>query len=165
MPQARARAPKRNVSFPLALALFALAALLFVYAVLAASTSNSITNVTVESGAYADEASAALIGAQALKGEALVEEFNCIACHVLGDNRIAPRFQGLADRAGARRPALSAEQYLFESIVDPGAFLVEGYKNAMPANYARRLAREEIGHIIAYLMTLGGGAVEPEPTN
>lgn len=157
MPVAEARAPKRNVSLLLALALFALAALLFVYAFLAASTSSSITNATAESGRYADEASAALIGAGASEGETLIEEFNCIACHVLGDNSIAPRFQGLADRAGDRRPALSAEQYLFESIVDPGAFLVEGYANAMPANYAERLGREEIGHIIAYLRTLGGG--------
>ena len=87
-------------------------------------------------GAYSDEASEALIGARASEGAALVEEYNCIACHVLGDSRIAPRFQGVADRAGARRPVLSAAQYLFESIVDPGAFLVEGYNNAMPANYA-----------------------------
>lgn len=157
MSESEAKAPKSHLSFISAIALFAIAALLFVYAVLAASTSSSVNHTTAESGSYGDEAAAALLSAQASEGAALVEEYNCIACHVLGDNRIAPRFQGIADRAGARRPALSAEQYLFESIVDPGAFLVEGYANAMPANYARRLARAEIGHIIAYLMTLGGG--------
>ena len=157
MPRARARAPKRNVSLLLALALFTLAALLLIYGFVAASRSSSDTISTARPGVYAVDAAAALTDAQAHKGKALVEEFNCVVCHVLGDNHIAPRFQGLADRAGARRPALSAEQYLFESIVDPGAFLVEGYANAMPANYAGRLGREEIGHIIAYLMTLGGG--------
>ena len=165
MPQARARAPKRNVSLLLALALFTLVALLFVYTFLAASTSNPDTIATARPGAYAVDAADALTGAQAREGAALLEEYNCVACHVLGDSRIAPRFAAIADRAGARRPAFSAEQYLFESIVDPGAFLVEGYANAMPANYALRLARKEIGHIIAYLMTLGGGAAEPEPAN
>lgn len=165
MPQARASAPQRNVSLLFALCLFTLAALLFAFAVLAASTSSSVTNATARPDAYADEAADALMGAQAREGAALVEEYSCVACHVLGDSRIAPRFQGLADRADARRPALSAEQYLFESIVAPGAFLVEGYANAMPANYAKRLAREEIGHIIAYLMTLSEGATKPQPGN
>ena len=65
---------------------------------------------------------------------------------------MAPRFDGIADCAGNRRANLPAAQYLFESIVHPGAYLVESYANAMPGNYADRLSNEEIGHIIAYLL-------------
>lgn len=154
MPEAGSRGSKRNVAFICAIALFALTVALFVFAVLAASAPGAVSHSTAIPGAFADDVLAALDGALAEEGDALVAQYGCIACHVLGDRRIAPRFAGIANRAGARRPPLSAEQYLFESIVDPGLFRVEAYANAMPANYADRLSREEIGHIIAFLLTL-----------
>ena len=68
-------------------------------------------------------------------------------------------FVGVADRAATRRPPLTAAQYLYESIISPGAYLVEGYANAMPANFAGRLTQAEIGRIIAYLLSTPGGII------
>lgn len=96
----------------------------------------------------------ALEDASAAQGEALVVEYACSVCHITGGGRVAPPFAGLADRAASRRPQLSARQYLLESIVQPGDYLVAGYANAMPGNFANRLSQAEIAHIIAYLLTL-----------
>ena len=103
---------------------------------------------------YADEADAALEGALAEAGKRLIDEHTCAVCHVAGAGRVAPGFAGIAARAAWRRPPLSAARYLYESIVAPGAFLAEDYANAMPANFAQRLSPAEIGHIVAYLMSL-----------
>ncbi len=100
----------------------------------------------------------ALQDASATRGGALIVEYACSVCHIAGGGRVAPPFAGLADRAASRRPHLSAGQYLFESIVQPGDYLVAGYANAMPGNYAKRLSQAEIGHIIAYLLTLSAAA-------
>ena len=35
----------------------------------------------------------------------------------------------------------------------PGAYVLEGYANSMPNHYSQRLSQQEIGHIIAYLLT------------
>jgi hypothetical protein len=49
----------------------------------------------------------------------------------------------------------TAEDYLYESILDPNKFLVEGYNpGAMQQNFASVLTSEEITHVLAYLLTL-----------
>lgn len=105
---------------------------------------------------YADEVSAALAGAEAEIGRELVVTYDCGACHLAGDGSNSPLFTGIAELAADRRPPLSAEQYLYEAILYPGAHLVAGYTNAMPNNYDARLSQEEVGHIIAYLLTFKG---------
>ena len=103
----------------------------------------------------------ALQDASATRGEALIVEYACSVCHIAGGDRVAPPFAGIADRAASRRPHLSAGQYLFESIVQPGDYLVAGYANAMPGNFANRLSQADIGHIIAYLLTLSAADSSP----
>ena len=103
----------------------------------------------------------ALQDASATRGEALIVEYACSVCHIAGGDRVAPPFAGIADRAASRRPHLSADQYLFESIVQPGDYLVAGYANAMPGNFANRLSQADIGHIIAYLLTLSAAGDSP----
>lgn len=89
-------------------------------------------------------------------GAALVETYGCVACHRIGvRSKIAPAFEGLAARAGTQHPPLSAAAYLYESITNPLAFTVEGYNPAMPQNFKDRLTPDEIGDIIAYLLTPG----------
>lgn len=97
--------------------------------------------------------SQAMAGADASRGAELSAGQDCGLCHLEGDGSLAPLFTGLADLAPQRRPPLSAEQYLYEAIVNPAAHLVAGYSNAMPNNYGERLSQSEIGHIIAYLLT------------
>ena len=104
-------------------------------------------------GKFHAELETALAGADEYRGAELSEAYECELCHWRGDGSTAPLYDGLADVAGQRRENYSAEQYLYEAIVYPAAHLVEGYTDAMPANYGERLTTEEIGHIIAYLLT------------
>lgn len=43
------------------------------------------------------------------------------------------------------------EQYIVESIVNPGAYLVPGYSNAMPADFGQRIDIQMLADIIAYI--------------
>jgi len=121
---------------------------------LAISASSSSDSAPIDSGSYADALNTALTGADAAIGERLIKETDCAACHLTGDGSTAPRFAGLASVAGARRPPLKAGQYLYEAIVFPAAHLVDGYANAMPNDYGERFSLADLGHMIAYLLTL-----------
>lgn len=138
----------------LAVAGFALLLALLVSATLSSSGG------AIDGASYADELRAALAGADAAIGERLIAETDCATCHLTGEGRTAPLFDGLASVAGERRSPLSAEQYLYEAIVFPGAHLLDGYANAMPNDYGQRFSRADIGHMIAYLLTLTGEGVD-----
>jgi mono/diheme cytochrome c family protein len=90
----------------------------------------------------------------AANGEALVTgALGCAACHIIGaENGIAPPFAGIADVAEDIHPTLSATAYLYESIINPAAFIVEGFQNAMPANYPERMTDQQVADVLAYLL-------------
>ena len=145
----------------LTIALLIMVTIVFAVAFVVTSGPESTSLSAVDAQSYATEVEAALAGASAAEGEALVEAFHCSACHILGEGRVAPLFNGIADRAANRRPPLSAAQYLYESIISPGAYLADDYANAMPANFADRLTQAEIGHIIAFLLSAPGDVHDP----
>ncbi len=138
-----------------AIAVFVTAAFVLILALEISDTSSPATGAA-DSGAYAEALAAALAGADAASGERLIAENDCASCHLTGGGQTAPLFDGLASVAGARRPPLSAEQYLYEAIVLPAAHLVAGYANAMPNNYGERFSLTDIGHMIAHLLSLTG---------
>ncbi|MCZ6461964.1 MAG: cytochrome c [Actinobacteria bacterium] len=86
-------------------------------------------------------------------------ENGCQACHSLDGSEqtvgpeIAPTWQGISGRAGDRVPGLSAEEYLRESIVDPAAYIVEGYSDTMPKGFKVLLSDEDIDGLVAFLLT------------
>ncbi len=88
----------------------------------------------------------------------------CHTCHSIGTSGSAtrgPNQEGLAARAEerAKEAGLSSGlEYLVESIVNPAAFVVEGYDNIMPKVYDApiMLNREQIQAVLTYLQTLGG---------
>lgn len=145
--------PARAASIPV-VAGIALLALIIFAAVLVALLSNSQPGAgEINAQSYAEEVAAALANADSEIGGDLVYELECNLCHLRGDGSQSPLFYGLADIAAERRPPLSAEQYLYEATLYPGLHLVEGYSNSMPDNYDDRLTRQQVGHIIAYLLT------------
>lgn len=87
----------------------------------------------------------------------------CVACHgaVAG---VGPALTGMAERAATRIAGVPAEEYLYRSIVEPGAYVVEGYANLMPANYAQELSEAELQGLVAYILAEGGAAEAPAPT-
>ena len=153
MPQTNTKPKQTQAALILTIALLAAVAFVFVITlVISSATDTDASSVNQQS--YAAEAAAALEGSRPSAGAALIEDHACAACHVLGNGAVAPLFDGIADRAAQQRPPLSAEQYLYEAIVYPAAYILKPYANAMPNDYDLRLSQQEIGHIIAYLMTL-----------
>jgi len=128
----------------------------FVFAIAFVISSSSANDApeTVTEDTYLAEVNSALEGADPAIGEQLTNDQICVVCHVQGNTTIAPHFTGIANRAGDRHPPLGAEQYLYESIMYPANYVVEDYAASMPNDYHDKLTQQEIGHIIAYLMTL-----------
>ncbi|GJQ58309.1 MAG: hypothetical protein D8M57_05725 [Candidatus Scalindua sp. AMX11] len=93
-------------------------------------------------------------------------EGQCSTCHSIGTSGSAtrgPNQEGLAARAEERakeRGLTSGLEYLIESIVNPGEYVVDGFDNIMPKVYDAPilLDREQIMAVISYLQTLGGEA-------
>jgi len=83
----------------------------------------------------------------------------CEVCHKIGEKGTrAPDLAGVGARAAKRKPGQGAKQYLIESLLDPGAYLVEGYPNIMPRvdKPPIGLNRSELWAVVALLESLGG---------
>lgn len=111
-------------------------------------------------------------------GQQLAQSKACVACHISqgGAVTLGPNWQPAADnnnqgigaRAAARikapdyhGKATTGDQYLFESIVDPDAYIVPGNPayapggiSIMPHTFATTLSAQNVADIIAYLDTI-----------
>ena len=84
----------------------------------------------------------------------------CKTCHSLepGTVIIGPSMAGIGTVAASRVSGMSAEEYLKKSIVDPNAYIVDGFPaSVMPNTYINQLTEEEIDKLVAYLLSLDGG--------
>lgn len=88
------------------------------------------------------------------RGADLYKSQGCASCHTLdGSPLVGPSFQGLASRAGTRKPGYSAELYLRESIVQPCAYVVEGFTCVMPQDFGtKKLNKQMLADLIAFLL-------------
>ncbi len=78
---------------------------------------------------------------------------NCAACHnITSDTLVGPGLAGIGDRAGSTVSGLTAEDYIRQSIVEPGAFVVDGFGPVMPS--FAWLSGDELNGLVAYLKTL-----------
>jgi len=111
-------------------------------------------------------------------GQAVVKAQACTACHISqgGAPTVGPNWQpdasnnnqGIGTRAPERikaadyhGKATSGDQYIFESIVDPNAYIVPGNpsyapggKSIMPPDFATKLSGQDVANVIAYLDTI-----------
>lgn len=137
-----------------ALVLLAVVVVIFVIAFIESAPVGNESPATLTADSYMDVVTPLLDNGDPARGDMLIDELGCGVCHRVGAaNGIAPSFVGIADLAPDRRPPLNAAAYLYESIIHPTAFVLEGYSGAMPQNYAEILTDAEIGDIIAYLMS------------
>lgn len=87
----------------------------------------------------------------------------CAPCHAADpavDLGYGPNLAEVGRWAGQRKPGLSAEEYLFESILRPAAFRAPHSTGLMPASAAEGLPPRAVADLVAYLATLGG-TLEP----
>lgn len=94
-------------------------------------------------------------------GERIFIESGCGNCHALADagsiGNAGPALNTLGPAARTFRPGHPPEEYIRESIVDPNAYVVKGFRPAiMPQDYAKRLSRPELDALVAYLKAQGG---------
>lgn len=83
----------------------------------------------------------------------------CVTCHSLepGVTLTGPSQSDVAVRAAGRVPGMSAEDYIHQSIVEPNAYVVEGFDaGVMPQTYGAELTDSEINDLVAYFLTLDG---------
>ena len=85
----------------------------------------------------------------------------CAACHGAEDGT-GPALTGMGERAATRVDGMSAEDYLHESIVEPGAYVVEGFSNIMPTSFAEQYDEQQLEALVAYIMEASGSAATEE---
>lgn len=92
---------------------------------------------------------------QEAQGKRLFSQY-CGACHSVAGQAtiVGPAMAGIATRAETRIEGMSAHDYIIESILDPGAYLVPGFDNLMPSTWGTTLTGEEMDAIIAFMLTL-----------
>ncbi len=102
----------------------------------------------------------------AANGEALFVSYGCSGCHGVPDGSIpaavGPDLSNIAVDGATRVDGYSAAMYVYESILDPNAFIAEecptgpclGPPSAMLANFGERMAEnpQDMADILAYLL-------------
>jgi cytochrome c2 len=104
---------------------------------------------------------AATLTGDAQRGDALFHKGKdgapaCSSCHALvaGPFSVGPALKGVGERATTRVPGLTADGYLAQSILEPKAFVVPGFRPIMYPDYAKHLSAQDVADLVAYLKTL-----------
>ena len=90
-----------------------------------------------------------------VRGQAVYLNSGCGACHVIEGvsvGEIGPPLSSIGLTAADRVSGLSAEEYIRQSIVDPSAYLVDGYDDLMLKNFADSLSGTQLDDLVAFLL-------------
>lgn len=93
---------------------------------------------------------------------AIILNAGCGACHAISNlgevGKVGPDLSDIGDTAGGRVAGLTAAQYIYQSIVEPNAFIAPECPNGpclvgiMPQDYGQRLAAEQIETLVTFLV-------------
>jgi len=88
-------------------------------------------------------------------GQTVFTNSGCVACHTIEGvpravGKIGPELTHVATNAVTRK-GLSAEEYIRESIENPGAFVVDGFAPLMP-NLLGSMTDQEFENLVAFLL-------------
>jgi cytochrome c oxidase subunit 2 len=98
-------------------------------------------------------------GSLALQGRKTFLKYRCISCHSADADARAPVLEELYGKTvhlRDGRTVVADEDYLRESIVAPGAKIVEGWENIMPT-FQGQVSPEEINELVAFVRSLKKG--------
>lgn len=90
----------------------------------------------------------------ALRGAGVFDQLNCGTCHRPEGGNF-PSLEIIRRDMDNREGYASADDYLRESILMPGAYVADGYPNIMPPNYGDQLDAQMLADLIEYLKTVG----------
>jgi cytochrome c551/c552 len=104
--------------------------------------------------AWAAEVESRVRNADPALGAVVYSQYGCETCHG-APTGVGPYVVGIGQRAATRRaPAYSAAAYLYESIIDPNAYIVPGYSpNLMPQNFKVVIPEGQLDALVAWLLT------------
>lgn len=99
-------------------------------------------------------------GSDELLGQALFEEPavgglpGCVTCHSLspGTDLTGPSLASIGVVAASRVPGETAEEYLRKSIVDPDAFVLDGWDDGTMNGWADVLSEEQIESLVQFML-------------
>jgi cytochrome c oxidase subunit 2 len=95
----------------------------------------------------------------AKQGQKTFLKYRCISCHSADENARAPVLEELYGRPvhlRDGRTVVADDDYIRESIYDPGAKIVAGWENIMPT-FKGQASEEEVIELIAFFKTLRRG--------
>ena len=89
-------------------------------------------------------------------GKAAFNVYGCNACHALASagavGAIGPKLDGIGTRAGSTVAGQSAEEYIKTSILKPAAYMVPGFADLMPKDFAQRVTPADLDALVKYLL-------------
>ena len=90
------------------------------------------------------------------RGQQVYMSAGCAGCHLIegvSNGVVGPNLTQIGEVAATREDDSSAEEYMRASILNPNAYMVEGYQsNIMPQNYGQQLSDRELDDLVAFLL-------------
>jgi len=115
--------------------------------------------VVMEPADYDRWAAGGVDGSLASAGEKSFQQYGCSMCHRAESAGRGPNLMGVFGKPvllDDGRTVNADESYVRESILNPGAKIVSGFKNIMPT-FEGQLSEEEVIGLVAYVKALGNG--------
>jgi cytochrome c oxidase subunit 2 len=114
--------------------------------------------VVLEPAQYEAWMSGGNTGPLSATGEKLFAELGCATCHRSDTQGRGPNLQGIFGKPVQLqdgRIVTADENYIRESILDPGAKIVTGFKPVMPT-FQGLVSEEQVNALVAYVKSLSG---------
>ena len=126
-----------------------------VQAALAAAEAAGVSEYTLGEETFTIEQTASADG-DARAPQELYVSMGCQGCHSLDDpdTILAGPYQGdLHETAGTRVEGLTAEEYVYQSIVAPNEYIVDGYvAGVMPQTFSEQMSEAEIRGLVDWML-------------
>ena len=105
-------------------------------------------------------------GPLSASGEKIFAELGCVTCHRTDTQGRGPNLQGVFGKPvllADGRTVTADENYIRESILDPGAKVVNGFKPVMPT-FQGLVSEEQLNALVAYVKSLSQPITTPIKT-
>ena len=96
-------------------------------------------------------------GSMASQGEKMFQQLGCSTCHLLDEQGRCPNLRnvyGNAVRLDDGRTVVADDTYIRESILNPNAKIVDGFKRDIMPTFEGQVSEESLLQLIAYIKTL-----------